>query len=478
MLFKKNKLNLLVFTSVIIFSCKSAEKSEKTVNSKDVQESSFSVPQFFEQDFMETYWYSSANKYSAPRNDSTNFSLPYMGKYIPETKSWGFGDAAYWNEKIKPYLDNAKAMGQKVIVDLKPGVEELSYNTHHGEVEETGGPAVKKIIEFIKTFDKHPAVLGWYVQDEPTLKFRKKASESKWDKDYVQGYHKARAAYRLIKEKQWAGSKKPVFIGFASSPEVLSSKYKSYKDSPAFLFRYAYDIAISHFYPYRNELKVLDPIAVRYQFEKFKQVSKRFGQIGKPYILTVQAFGDGPASQEGETWRLPTRKEFEIIALGVFAAVDDASAVGFYSRHQLEFTSPATPQGYTKSGPEWTSEVFDPTLKIIEKLKYALRNSTGSVPNVKNTKYGSEISKGIRAMSYHDKRDGSYYVVAYNDNPKQEIVSSWLQPRMAGGGLTPKGKFSKAKYLNINKEYKLSADKQALKLTFQGPQVKVLQFIP
>lgn len=458
-------------------SCKTVKEDKRSLKESS-ETAAFSSSSLFSTEYMDTYWYSSINKYSSPRADSTNFSLPYMGKWDPVTKSFGFGDADYWRTRVKTYLDNAHEMGQKVILDLKPGTEELSYNTHHNKVMETGGSTAQKIIDYVKMFDAHPAVIGWYVQDEPTLEFRKAKSESKWDKGYVSGYHKARAAYRLVKEPQWGGSQKPVFIGFASSPEVISENVKKKEDSPAYLFRYAYDIGISHFYPYRNEVDILSPTAVRYQFEKFRQVSKRFREIGKPYILTVQSFGDGPASDPEETWRLPTKKEFEILALGVFAAVNDARAVGFYSRHQLEFTSPPTPQGYTKSGPVWTREIFDPTLAIIDKMKYALRNFAGYVQNVTKTRYGAEIAQGIRALSYRDPRDDSYFVVAYNDNPEQKVVSSWLQPRLLGGGLPANGQFKEAVYLNIKKSYRLSAAKQAVKLTFQGPQVKVIHFKP
>lgn len=195
-------------------------------------------------------------------------------------------------------------------------------------------------------------------------------------------------------------------------------------------------------------------------------------------MMTVQSFGDGPASEPGESWRLPTKKEFEILALGVYAAVPDLEALGLYSRHQLEFTSPATPQGYQKTGPEWTKDVLNPTLKIIDKMKYALKNFAGYVKKDSDTKYGIKASEGIRALSYWDPRNNHYYVVAYNDNPDQETVSSWLQPRIRDGGVPEIGQFSKAKYLNINKSYNLSKDKQALKLTFRGPQVKIIQFIP
>lgn len=286
-------LVLLMTIGIVAFSCKSGEQkteSKRTVvqagtaddnavssdfkapstvssssKSTDIEEKSI-----FQKDYHPIYWYSSINKYDRPRDDQTSFSMPYMGKWNPDTRTFGFGDEDYWLSKVKPYLDNAHSMNQKVILDLKLGTEDLSYETHHSKIFETAGrEAAQKIIDFVKMFDDHPAVVGWYTQDEPSLHFRKDKTESKWDEGYVTGYHKSRAAYRLVKEANWGNSKKPVFIGFASSPEVISSASRDIKDSVAYKYRFAYDRAITHFYPYRNNLDILSPTAVKYQFSKF-----------------------------------------------------------------------------------------------------------------------------------------------------------------------------------------------------------------
>jgi hypothetical protein len=413
------------------------------------------------------YWYSSVNKHSGPRNDLTSIAMPYAGVFKPGTNDqkgkFYFGNKNEWG-RVQTYLDNAKAAGTKVILDVKLGVEELSYQTHHDNPYKTGGPSAQAIIDFVKRFDTHPAVEGWYVQDEPSLSFRADVSKSKYDEGYIQGYHKTRAGYRLIKEAQWGGSTKPVFLGLSSGPEVHSG---AFEDSAAYKFRFAYDVLMTHFYPFRKTTSHLEASEIRWQFEKFRQCAIRARQLGKPLRITLQAFGD-------DAWRLPSSREFEFMTYGALIAANDMDALGFYSQHQLEDDSPANSNyPYKKSGKEWLNEVWAPTMSTVNQIGTSFRHPVRGLSA--EGKYGADVEAGIRGHIFRHPTTGGYDVVVLNNSA--QTVESWIEPRNASGTTLPDGTFKEARVITNGSTFSLAANKQAVRLTFAPWEGKIVRFV-
>jgi hypothetical protein len=406
------------------------------------------------------YWYASINERSAPRNDVTSIAVAYGG--VSKNGKYVFGKPSDWGP-VKTYLDGAQRLGKKVIVDVKLGVEELSFETDHADPIKTGGPAAQRIIEFVKQFDGHPALEGWYTQDEPSLPFRSDALLSRNDVGYRQGYHKTRAAYRLIKEFAWGNSRKPVFVGFASSTEVHSG---AFKDSTAYLFRYAYDVLLAHFYPFRDTNSEFDPDSMTWQFEKVRQTAIRARQIGKPYRITLQAFGKSP-------WRLPTSREFEFLTYGAVIAAYDMNALGFYSQYVLEDSSPARALPYSNSGSVWLNEIWDPTSGVLNEMRNALRHPVRGLSD--QGPYGSDLEAGIRGQIFRDTASGDWFVVALNNTDR--TVTSWFQPRNTDGKAPADGTFREVRVINQSGVYSLSADKQAVRLALKPWEAKVLRFV-
>ena len=201
-----------------------------------------------------------------------NVVSPYQ-KNLPETRA-----------ERKAYLDRAAALGMKVHFHL------LSLTGGGGVLETTDVAQRQAIQAEIQAFRKHPALLGWYVSDEPTTR--------NISPDHL------RSLYQFIKS---IDPYHPVSIVFNETTHPIE-------------FGDAMDVVMADPYPIPDQ-----PIT---QVGIFTQKLKTDFETAKPVWMVPQAFG-------GNEWwkREPTRQE--IRAMSYLAILRGATGLQYFIRHGL-----------------------------------------------------------------------------------------------------------------------------------------------
>jgi len=201
------------------------------------------------------------------------------------------------NER-KAYMDRCAELGMKVLYNL------LSVSGGGGVGSRidsmSDGEKRKLLIDEIKTFRDHPALLGWYISDEPNgTKVTPESLEE---------------IYNTVKENDpWH----PVSIVFMA-PFITASKYSS-----------ALDIVMADPYPIPDHPVSLPGDVANLLRNEFK------GK--KPFWIVPQAFGGG------ELWsREPTSQE--IRSMTWQSIINGATGIQYFVRQGLNYfpKSPAT----------------------------------------------------------------------------------------------------------------------------------------
>jgi hypothetical protein len=206
-----------------------------------------------------------------------NMISPYQ-KILPETLS-----------KRKAYMDRCAQIGMKVHYNL------LSVSGGGGISSKIEGISEsekrERLISEIKTFMNHPALLAWYISDEP--------NGNKIPPEQLEGI------YRTIKDfDPWH----PVSVVFMA-PFVISKKYAD-----------AFDVVMADPYPVPNG-------SVSQVGDVTKQLVAEFEGL-KPVWIVPQAFGGG------EWWeREPTIQEMRTMTYQ--AIVNGARGIQYFVRHGL-----------------------------------------------------------------------------------------------------------------------------------------------
>ncbi len=169
------------------------------------------------------------------------------------------------DDLVQTYLDAAQTSDMKVLVELRRSLVE-SGNT-------------KAIIEFIRKFENHPAVYGWYLYDEPELKQLSPAM--------------LKRLYRAIKAED---SSKPVVAALLSTSNNIN-KYQSISD-----------ILMFDYYPC---------LAKNQEFEGFEglgfrdivRANQRQTKGKEGFWFAIQGSGEKENGKKDPGTRLPTAKE-------------------------------------------------------------------------------------------------------------------------------------------------------------------------
>jgi hypothetical protein len=213
-----------------------------------------------------------------------NTISPYQ-KILPETLS-----------ERKIYMDRCAELGMKVHYNL------LSVSGGGGVASKIEGLTDKekrdRLIEEIKTFMDHPALLGWYISDEPNGKSI--TPEQLED------------IYNTVKENDpWH----PVSIVFMA-PFLTSKKYSA-----------AFDIVMADPYPIPDNSTSMPGEVARLLKEEFKGKS--------PVWIVPQAFGGG------ELWsREPTIQE--IRSMTWQSIINGATGIQYFVRQGLNYFPKST----------------------------------------------------------------------------------------------------------------------------------------
>ena len=208
-----------------------------------------------------------------------NMMSPYQ-KIVPATL----------NER-KAYMDRCAELGMKVNYNL------LSVSGGGGVGSKIEGLSDKekreRLVNEIRTFRDHPALLGWYISDEP--------NGNKIPPGQLE------AIYREVKENDpWH----PVSIVFMA-PFLAAEKYSA-----------AFDIVMADPYPVPN-------LPVTITGEVAAQLNAKFQGV-KPFWMVPQAFGGG------ELWsREPTIQE--IRSMTWQSIINGATGIQYFVRQGLNY---------------------------------------------------------------------------------------------------------------------------------------------
>lgn len=285
-----------------------------------------------------------------------NMISPYQ-KVVPETL-----------KDRQSYMDRCAELGMKVHYNL------LSVSGGGGvgsQIEGVSGDSLQSLLkEEINTFMNHPALLAWYISDEP---FPNRISPDSLIK-----------IYSLIKELDpWH----PVSIVFMTPFTATAKKYAD-----------AMDIVMADPYP-------VPDMQPTYNGTVAKSLRNEFGGK-KPVWIATQAFGGG------EIWRRePTANEVRIMTYT--SIINGATGIQYFIRHGLN--------SYPKSTATW-AECGKMAMEIQELTPWLL--SDESHPSVKSS------SSDVVVMSRLYK--GRLMVMAANKSNSTRRVDYSVSTRVNG----------------------------------------------
>jgi len=253
----------------------------------------------------------------------------------------------------KAYMDRCVTVGMKVNYNLLSlaGGGGVGQNKH---AKLTHRKRIKMLTKEIETFRDHPALLSWYISDEPV-------GQGVPPDSLVE-------SYQLIKELD---PYHPVTVVFMS-PWMAND------------YSHVMDIVMADPYPIPNgKVDDVGTTAAMLNTEFF---------LEKPVWIVPQAFG-------GNEWweREPTPQELRVMTyLGI---VNHAMGIQYFIRHGLN--------SFPKSTIAW-NECGAMALEIAELTPYMF--STDPVPEITSPEVG------IQLKAYH--KDGAYVVIAVNATKK------------------------------------------------------------
>jgi hypothetical protein len=232
-----------------------------------------------------------------------NMISPYQ-RIIPETV-----------KERKAYMDRCAEIGMKVHYNL------LSVSASTGPKADTITEEVKhnRLVAEIKTFMNHPALLAWYISDEPN--------------GFKIPPEKLEEVYRTVKEiDPWH----PVSMVFMA-PFMASRKYSA-----------AFDIVMADPYPIPSRTPdMVDDLA--------RQLNAEF-RMKQPQWMVVQAFGGG------EWWeREPTMQE--IRSMTWQSVINGSTGIQYFIRQGFNY--------FPKSAATW-AECGKMSLEIAEMTPWLL----------------------------------------------------------------------------------------------------------
>ena len=281
---------------------------------------------------------------------------------------WGGCDAATRNA----YLYYAAEAGIRVILEIDAAL--------------IAAGDVAGIRDAVRTYDDHPAVVGWYTYDEPD--------------PAVIPLSMLQTAYDAIKLE----SSKPVTICIAGPSTGSPVIYKT-----------AYDILFVDSYPSRigeAEFSGLD--SARGQLN----TANAQAQLAeRPWWSLMQGWSSDVGT---DTFRLPTYNESRF--MNYYSLSEDAAGLLHFAYYRTGNTwgSPAYPdEPYPYDGRQWLDDVWEPLAGQANMLGPALQN--GKVPGAV-----SSDAFDVRGSVYQDPDTGKHYLLTLNETTGSETSTFTL----------------------------------------------------
>ena len=274
-------------------------------------------------------------------------------------------------------LNAAQATGLKVIMDID-GI------TQDGNRDVTAVDTTR-LTQYINSFKNHPAVVGWYLADEPTNN-----STSR---------NNCELAYNTIKSVDTAN---PVYLAICHSDE----------GNDMIDFANAYDVLMFDKYVmeqgdgdcYRipdHGMLWWEKIGMR---TGINTVSSKAASVNKSWVLVNQAFG---RLGSGYSTRMPTRYEHRWTTY--YAMMKGAEGIVSWE-YAAATNSPAnSSDAYPYSGTQWLMDIYKPLAEEIAVISGALAEGeiTGGI---------SDNESDILSSVYQDPVTGKSYMLALNSS--------------------------------------------------------------
>lgn len=253
------------------------------------------------------------------------------------------------------------------------------------------------IQNYVSTYDSNPALIGWYLVDEPT--------------GHGVSVHMAEAGYQAVKQ----ASTKPVFMAFAK---------EEFANGAAVTFGDAYDTFLFDSYPFLEDSNEYGGL---FSWTELVQLAaSESDQVGKPWWSIPQGVGQQPDLSFDK--RLPTLNEARYQTY--LSVVYEAEGLVSWAHYRAE-DSIANPEApYTDDGEAWLDDVWRTVALEFNEHGDAIvaGELTGAV---------TDNRASIIAKVYRDPDTGEYYLIAVN------TASTGTQPTF-----TLSNQFSTAAYLS------------------------------
>ena len=281
---------------------------------------------------------------------------------------WGSSNAA----NRQQYLDNAFAMGIRVIMEVDP-------------VLIANGDAAG-IRNLVSTYDSHPAVVAWNTGDEPY-----------WNGGIP--LSKMQIAYDAIKME----STKPVTICFSEPAVERGITYD---------WRNAYDQFQIDSYPARMGEAEFSRLETKWKPDMQNALSQSL-LADRPWWSIMSGWADEGSETSG--YRLPTYNEARF--MNYYSISKDTVGLFHFAYYRTGHSTPAHPgEVYPYDGRQWLDDVWSPLAGEINTLGVALQN--GKVIGV-----ASDDKLDIRTDVYQDPDTDKYYLVTLNSTTGSETTT-------------------------------------------------------
>ncbi|HDY65174.1 MAG TPA: PEP-CTERM sorting domain-containing protein [Phycisphaerae bacterium] len=283
---------------------------------------------------------------------------------------------AYWGSSSavhrQQYLDNAAAVGVRVIMEIDPAL-----------IAAKDAAGIRNVVS---TYNDHPAVAGWYTADEPYWVWGIPVST-------------LQIAYDAIKQE----SSKPVVICF-SEPGVERGAPVTYKTT--------YDQFFIDSYPFRSgELEFTYHRDWKGDMQRAHQQSLL---ADRPWWSVMEGWADEGSETSG--YRLPTYNEARF--MDYYSLSEDPAGLIHFAYYRAGHSTPAHPEDpYPYDGRQWLEDVWEPITGQINTLGPALQNGAfGSWAVSRNT-------PDVRTILYQDPDTSKYYLVTLNETSGSETTT-------------------------------------------------------
>ncbi len=260
-------------------------------------------------------------------------------------------------EEIRPYLDTSQASGIKVLLELPRRF-----------VRDVDTAAVEAFVTALKG---HPALLGWYLADEPTYN----------DELGPLSAADAETLYTTIKRTD---PSHPVAIAFPST------------DLAAANYRPAMDVMMVDDYPSVGGSPEFNGFVTwTYSMARAAEVAR----AERDFFPVIQGFGTNDGA-----WRLPTVAEERFM---VFASLQMGATGLFFWTHD-------------RTDNAWADEVLSPIVARVKQMRRAL--IAGERPS-----FVRALHSDVHATAFRDRRTKAVYIVAVHYRDGTVSAPLWLR---------------------------------------------------